>query len=128
MSASVILALALGEGSGRVLLHMWVTQSHPSFSFSPYTIRTPKLTLMGHLGDERLYFGPPAMTRRSCDGEVGKNVLWALGKTTVCNVDKVENKVIWAKGGERRLAERTKKSGDKPDSGGQQHSHRGTLA
>lgn len=51
-----------------------------------------------------------------------------LGKTTVCNVDKVKNKVIWAKvaaarcKGERRLGERTKKSRDKPNSDRQRHS------
>lgn len=53
----------------------------PSQLFSPYTIGTSKLTLMSHLGGERLYFGPPAMTRRSDDGEaLGKNVLWSVGK------------------------------------------------
>lgn len=52
---------------------------------------------------------------------MGKNVLWSVGKDHHCNVDKVKNKVIWAKGGERRLAERTKKSRDNPNSDGQQH-------
>lgn len=37
---------------------------------------------------------------------MGKNVLWSVGKDHHCNVDKVNNKVIWAKGGSSEEAGR----------------------